>query len=43
MKTIINICRPIAIFCAAVALVVNIWNNNWLGASINLVTLIACV
>ena len=43
MKTIIKICRPIAIFCAAVSIAVNIWHNNWLGASINIATIIACL
>ena len=43
MKTITKICRLIAIVCATIAFVVNVWHNNWLGASINIATLIACV
>ena len=43
MKTIVNICRPIAIVCAVIGLAINLWNQNWIGASINSATLIACL
>ena len=43
MKTIIKICRPIAIVCATIAFVVNVLNSNWLGAMLSLATLVACI
>ena len=43
MKTIVNICRPIAIVCATIGLALNLWNRDWLSASINSATIIACL
>ena len=43
MKTIIKICRPIAIVCAVIGLALNLWNHNWIGASTNIATLIVCL
>ena len=43
MKTIISICRPIAIVCATIGLALNLWNHDWISASINSATIIACL
>ena len=43
MKTIVNICRPIAIVCAIIGLALNLWNHNWICASIDIIILIACL
>ena len=43
MKTLVKICRPIAIAYAVVSIVLGLWSHNWISVGLDTAILIALI